>query len=107
MTRDWAYAWVSFRPYGAGESAWNAFPGLRYAPSGAILGPSLREETQRFAGKRRERNQSRQQRTFMRFPRCPARDISTDGGWETANLNRRYASSTSTPFRRSNSTNPG
>jgi hypothetical protein len=34
----------SFRPYGARGFFWGAFPGLRYAPSGAIFASSLREE---------------------------------------------------------------
>jgi hypothetical protein len=32
------------RPYGTRKHDRDAFPGLRYAPSGAILVPSLREE---------------------------------------------------------------
>ena len=37
----------SQRPYGAHDVAGRAFPGLRCAPSGAILLLSLREERQR------------------------------------------------------------
>ena len=32
------------RPYGTRKRDWDAIPGLRYAPSGAIFVPSLREE---------------------------------------------------------------
>jgi hypothetical protein len=66
----------SFRPDGAEDPAWNAFPGLRYAPSWAILIPSLREEVRRFNGWRRGMEQFFSNATSS--CECPAISILAD-----------------------------
>ena len=59
---------VSFRPSRADGSGWNAFPGLRYAPSGAIFGPPYGRECRIRLREATKRSQLSQQDTFMRLP---------------------------------------
>jgi hypothetical protein len=44
------------------------FPGLRFAPTWAIIVPSLREEADRQACTNSRKKHFRQQKEFMRFP---------------------------------------
>jgi hypothetical protein len=56
---------------GRGDSFWISVPGFRFAPSGAIFNPSLREELRQLTGRRETRNRFCQQNAFTRFPDWP------------------------------------
>ncbi len=67
---------ASFRPYGAGGFAWQAFPRLRpprRTPSGAILVPALREEMRDLPVCGESMNQLCRENFFLRLPRTPRR----------------------------------
>jgi hypothetical protein len=50
QSNDWRHGGDSPRPYGTRKRDQAAFPGLRYAPFGAILVGSLREQTPILSG---------------------------------------------------------
>ena len=65
----WKSGRASILPYGADGILRGAFPGLRFAPSGAILVLSLREVMLNLASSNETRNQVNQLKSMMRMPR--------------------------------------